>query len=76
MERSVNVQLTEEQALVFFDWLVRFNERDGEHFADQAEERVLWDLESSLEEQLAATLETDYQARLSAARDVVRDVEE
>ncbi|MEC8023320.1 MAG: hypothetical protein VX223_05260 [Myxococcota bacterium] len=76
MGRSVNVQLTEDQALILFDWLVRFNERDDEHFEDQAEERVLWDLESSLEEQLAATLAADYQSILSAARDAVRDVEE
>ena len=76
MGRSVNVQLTEDQALILFDWLVRFNERDEEHFEDQAEERVLWDLESSLEEQLAATLAADYQSILSAARDAVRDVEE
>jgi len=75
MEQAITIELTEDQALVFFDWLVRFNERDGAHFADRAEERVLWDLESSLEEQLAATLAADYQARLSTARDAVRDIE-
>jgi hypothetical protein len=74
MEKAITVELTEDQALIFFDWLVRFNERDEENFEDTAEERVLWDLESSLEEQLAATLAADYQARLSAARDAVRDI--
>ena len=76
MEQAITVELTEDQALIFFDWLVRFNERDEENFEDKAEERVLWDLESSLEEQLAATLAADYQSRLSAARDAVRDIGE
>ena len=76
MEPSINLQLTEDQALIFFDWLVRVNQRGEVNVEDQAEERVLWDLESMLEKQLPVVLESDYDARLSAARDTLRDSNE
>lgn len=73
MEPSIHIRLTEDQALVFFDWLVRFNERTAEPFEDKSEQRVLWDIESVLETQLTASLCPDYREKLLAARESVRD---
>lgn len=45
-------------------------------FEDQAEQRVLWDLEAALEKHLTEPLKSDYRERLEAARSRVRDSEE
>ena len=50
---SVNITLTGHEALVLFDFLARFNQQERFPFQDQSEQRVLWDLEADLEEQLA-----------------------
>ena len=42
----VKLELTGDEALVLYEWLTRFNQRDDVEFADQAEERVLCDLEA------------------------------
>jgi len=71
-EDQVTLVLSADEALVLFEWLSRFNA--GEHeFADQAEQRILWDLESMLESRLVAPFKPDYNALVSAARERVRD---
>ena len=73
-EHSIILNLTNEEAIVFFDWLSRFNEADSMKFVDdQAEERVLWDIEASLEKVINESLEEDYVELLSRAREKVRD---
>lgn len=45
---QVTISLSNDEALVLFEWLSSFNQ--GHHdFEDQAEQRVLWDLEGMLE---------------------------
>lgn len=71
---SIKVEMTNEEALVFLDWLFRFNE--GNHsdlFNDQAEERVLWNLEASLEKVISTVFEKNYSEILEKAREIVRD---
>ena len=58
--RTVSIELRSTEALVLLSWLSRFNETNAATFEDQAEERVLWDLESSLERVLVAPFEGDY----------------
>ena len=43
---------TSQQALVLFDWVKRFNERESEQFEDQARERVLKGLGGVVEKAL------------------------
>ena len=69
----VKLELTSDEALVLYDWLTRFNQRDNADFADQAEERVLFDLEAMLEKVLVAPLQSDYAELLAQARSKVRD---
>ncbi|MDQ3336766.1 MAG: hypothetical protein M4D80_16495 [Myxococcota bacterium] len=73
MSANVKVVLSDDEALVLFDWLVRFNKREGTHFADQSEQRVLWDIECMLEKQLVAPLSPNYRELLDQARANVRD---
>ena len=71
---QVIIELELEEALVLQDWLYRFNEADQtNHFEDQAEERVLWDLESSIENLLSDTFKEDYKTKLDLARKKIRD---
>ncbi len=68
------LELTKEEAIVLFDWLFRFNEKEKQDFFhDQAEERVLWNMEASLEKVLPEILSTNYVEILSKSRKKVRD---
>jgi hypothetical protein len=71
--KSVKIELTSDAALVLYDWLTRFNQREKTDFANQAEERVLFDLEAMLEKALVAPLQSDYAELLAQARSHVRD---
>jgi len=71
--KRVKIELTSDEALVLYDWLTRFNQRANIDFADQAEERVLFDLEAMLEKALVAPLQSDYANLLGQARSHVRD---
>jgi hypothetical protein len=71
--KRVKIELTSDQALVLYDWLARFNQRADTDFSDQAEERILFDLEAMLEKALVAPLQSDYADLLAQARSNVRD---
>lgn len=69
MADAVTLELTPDEALVFFDWLARTG-YGGQPapFVDQAEQRVLWDLEARLESTLSAVVASDYGGLLHEAR--------
>lgn len=75
-EPNISVELSRAEALVLFEWLSRFNKTSRSDFDDQAEQRVLWDLEAMLEAILVEPLESRYDDLLAAARARVRDREE
>jgi hypothetical protein len=72
---NVNLILSANEALVLYEYLARTaNARAQDPLVeDQSELRVLWDLESMLESQLASVTAPDYGARLATARASVRD---
>ena len=71
-EADVTLALNGNEALVLFEWLARFNNGSSD-LEDQAEQRVLWDVEAMLEKALVAPLRTDYADLLATARERVRD---
>jgi hypothetical protein len=71
--KRVKIELTSDEALVLYDWLTRFNQRADRDFAEQAEERVLFDLEAMLEKAVVAPLQSDYADVLAEARSNVPD---
>lgn len=73
-EAAVTLHLTGDEALVLFDWIRRFNESGDGTLHDQAEQRVLWDIEAMLEKSLVAPFGS-YIDLLAQARDRVRDSE-
>lgn len=71
---NISLELSGDQALILFDWLVRTrSETQPVEFDDQAEQRVLWDLEALLESRLVEPLAENYGDLLEAARSRVRD---
>ena len=75
-EQKVNIELTKNEAIVLFEFLARFNEKDNKDtFEDQAEQRVLWDIECVLEKQLSEPFRADYQEIVKKARELIRDKE-
>lgn len=75
-DKNVQLELSRDEAIVLFEWLMRFNKSDGARFEDQAEQRVLWDLEAMLESRLVEPFEPNYSDLLARARLSVRDSEE
>ena len=74
---EISLSLFRDQALVLFDWPARTSEGgEPSGFVDQAEQRVLSDIEAALETKLTEPLVTEDRARLQAARDRIRDTED
>jgi hypothetical protein len=76
VNKGVSLNPRNDEALVLLEWLSKFNEE--EHtllFQDQAERRVLFDLEAELEKVVSTTFEEDYRDILSKARKRIRDEE-
>jgi hypothetical protein len=70
---SVRIELSLDAALVLHAWISRINKREDNEFEDQAEQRVLWDVEALLEESLAEPFLNEYDSLLARARDRIRD---
>lgn len=74
--KNIAISLSEDEALVFLEWLHNFNEKEHPTlFQDQAEQRVLWDIEAALEKVISVTFAKNYQEILSKARQRIRDEE-
>jgi hypothetical protein len=73
---SITVAVSEDEAIVLLEWLHRFNEQEHSAvFEDQAEERLLFDLEAELEKVVSASFLYNYQDILLKAREKIRDKE-
>jgi hypothetical protein len=70
---KITIELSNQEALVLFEFLHRFDDEDAYLFADQAEQRVLWHLEGALEKRLVEILSPHYGKLLAEARAHVRD---
>jgi hypothetical protein len=75
-DHKVHLELSRDEAIVFFEWLARFNKADDARFEDQAEQRVLWHIEAMLESTLVEPMKPNYGELLARARAAVRDSEE
>ena len=75
-QQNITLTITKDEALVLFEFLARFNETDHpDIFEDQAEQRILWDIECLLNQQLAEPFRSDYKNILNEARNKIRDKE-
>jgi hypothetical protein len=73
---EITIRLDKDEALVLFEFLSRFNEKENkEIFEDQAEEKILWIVEGQLEKILVEPFMPNYQDILLEARNRIRDEE-
>ena len=69
MNKNIMIELTEDEALILFDCITRFNEkRSSIVFRDESEKKVIFDIESDLETKLASILDQDYELILNKAK--------
>lgn len=68
----MKLELTEQQALVLYDWLTRFDEKDAYPVDDRAEEYVLWSLHGQLEKALSQPFRADYRQLVDEARSHIK----
>lgn len=75
LPEKIVVEFTRKEALVLFEFLRRCDDEEKYAFADQAEQRVLWDLECTLESQLVEVFSDNYAELLRTAWAEIRDSE-
>lgn len=68
----MKLELTDDQALVFFEWIARLDEQNAFPIEDAAEEQVLWCLHGQLEKSLREPLRPNYRELVEQARSRVR----
>ncbi len=77
-DKEVILKLSAAEAIVLSEWICRFNSDDEtvkiKFFEDQAEQRVLWNIECDLEKALIAPMKKNYREILEEARSIVRDI--
>jgi hypothetical protein len=75
-ESKILIEISGEEAIVLFEWLYNFNEKEQyELFEDQAEKRILFDLQAELEKVISAIFSDNYIDILAKAREKIRDKE-
>ena len=75
MSKKINIELSEDQALVLSELLFRINSNKilDNFFEDQAEQRILWDLGGILEKNISSIFSWNYLDEVKKARENVRD---
>lgn len=64
----MKLELNQDEALVFFEWLSRLDEKDAFPCEDPAEQQVLWSLHGQLEKTMAEPFRADYRELVEQAR--------
>lgn len=68
----MKIELTNDQALVLFEWLARLDEQEALPVVDPAEEQVLWSLHGQLEKALSEPFRSNYRELVEQARERVK----
>jgi hypothetical protein len=71
---EIVVTLSSDESLVLFEWLSNFNQKEtNSEIKDEAEQRVLFDLEAVLESTIIETFKGNYLDTIKDARARLRD---
>lgn len=71
---AVMVTLSDDEAIVLFDWLTKRSETLANDHRPTADDIAMWNLEALLEKALADPFAPDYAERLEAARSRLKAV--
>ena len=75
MKEEIDIQISKDEAIVLFEFLSRFSEKDKLKIEHQAEQRALWNLTCVFEKILAEPFREDYLEILKEARERLKDKE-
>jgi hypothetical protein len=64
----MKLELTNDQALVLFEWLSRLDESNSVSYEHEADRQVLWSLQGQLEKSLIEPFQPDYKNLVDKAR--------
>lgn len=64
----MKLELTQDEALVFFEWLSRLDEQDAFPCGHPAEQQVLWSLHAQLEKIMGEPFRANYLELVAQAR--------
>ena len=70
---QVEIKFTKDEAIVLFEFLSRFSDKDELKIEHQAEERALWNLTCYFERELVEPFSENYCQILDAARERLKD---
>jgi hypothetical protein len=73
MSEKIQINLSKDEAIVLFEFLSRFSERNVLEIADQSEERVLLNVFCDLEKTLVEPFAANYIETLKKSRERIRD---
>lgn len=65
---TIQLSLSRSEALVLFEWLASIESKGVQSTIDEAEQVVLWGVESQLEKALHEILSPDYDKLLASAK--------
>ena len=65
---DINLTLSKDEALILFEFLARFAEKEKLEIEFGAEEQVLWNLHANLEKMLSEPFRKEYSELLEVAR--------
>jgi hypothetical protein len=75
-EENLNLTFKKDESLILFDFLTRLNENENKNiYEDDAEQQILWEIESQLEKQLIEPLLPNYKSLIEKARENMRKEE-
>ena len=74
-QQPIHLELTADEALVFFGFASRFTDSDQLTIGDESEARVLWNLCGRLEKQLPEPFSPNYHELLAQAQGRLREDE-
>ncbi|CAN5660753.1 hypothetical protein BH24ACI1_BH24ACI1_25740 [soil metagenome] len=73
MNEKIQICLSKDEAIILFEFLSRFTEKEVLEIADQSEERVLLNVLCDLEKTLVEPFVANYQEIVKKSRERIRD---
>ena len=70
---KIKVEITNDEALVLFEFLSRYSDTDTLSIEHQSEQRALWNLTCVFEKTINEAFGSDYKKSLEAARNRLQD---
>ncbi len=69
--KKILISFDKDEALIFFEWLSKLSDDEKNHnkiFSDSIEEKIVYELESILEEAIPEIFESDYKKKVLLAK--------